>query len=71
MANNLVVVSLVIGQTRQFPDPCREPTTDGLCRWMPESTITRPFVLRPTGAVDLLGVRFEAHGAYGLHTDMS
>lgn len=33
--------------------------------------ITRPFLVRPTGRVDLLAVRFEAHGAGGLHDDLS
>ena len=32
--------------------------------------ITRPMVVRPTGRVDLLAVRFESHGASILHTNM-
>ncbi len=33
--------------------------------------ITRPFRVRPTGTIDLLAVRFEAHGAVGLHSRLS
>jgi AraC-like DNA-binding protein len=33
--------------------------------------ITGPFTVRPTGAVDLIAVRFEAHGAFGLVADLA
>jgi len=58
-----------------FADPFENVAANGRVMTQPAvflvGQITRPFVLRPTGAVDLLAVRFEAHGAYGLHTDMS
>ncbi len=58
-----------------FGDPFEHIASDGRLTRQPAvilvGQITRPFALRPTGAVDLLAVRFEAHGAYGLHGDMS
>jgi AraC-like DNA-binding protein len=46
----------------------------GAVREQPEAflvgQITRPFAVRPTGPVDLIAVRFEAHGAGMLHRPM-
>jgi len=58
-----------------FADPFEHISANGRVTTQPAvflvGQITRPFALRPTGAVDLLAVRFEAHGAYGLHSDMA
>lgn len=58
-----------------FADPFEHIAPDGATRVQPQAflvgQLTRPFSVRPTGAVDLLAVRFEAHGASVLHPDLS
>lgn len=58
-----------------FGDPFEHVSGDGTVRTQPAcflvGQITAPFVVRPTGAVDLLAVRFEAHGATALCVDLS
>ena len=58
-----------------FADPFEHIAANGHVTTQPAvflvGQITRPFALRPTGTVDLVAVRFEAHGAYGLLHDMS
>lgn len=58
-----------------FGEPFEHVSSDGTVRVQPAcflvGQITAPFVVRPTGVVDLLAVRFEAHGAAALHDDMS
>lgn len=48
---------------------------DGSTRRQPDlflvGQITAPFTVRPTGAVDLVAVRFEAHGAFGLMANLA
>ncbi|WP_309670212.1 helix-turn-helix domain-containing protein [Gemmatimonas sp.] len=58
-----------------FGDPFEHVSGDGTRHAQPScflvGQITAPFVVRPTGSVDLLAVRFEAHGAMALHADLS
>ena len=58
-----------------FADPFEYQGPDGQTRVQPRAflvgQLTRPFVVRPTGRVDLFAVRFEAHGASALHPDLS
>lgn len=58
-----------------FGDPFEHVSGDGTVRVQPAcflvGQITAPFVVRPTGVIDLLAIRFEAHGAAALHDDMS
>jgi AraC-like DNA-binding protein len=58
-----------------FGDPFEHVSRDGSIQLQPAcflvGQITAPFVVRPTGSVDLLAVRFEAHGAAALHADLS
>lgn len=56
-------------------DPCRAIGSDGRLRRQPPFTlvgqITRPFVVAPTGALDLIAVRFAPAGAATLHQPMA
>jgi AraC-like DNA-binding protein len=56
-------------------DPCRAIGPDGRLRRQPSFTlvgqITRPFVVAPTGALDLIAVRFAPAGAATLHQPMA
>ncbi len=56
-------------------DPFEYLTPDGTVRRQPTAflvgQITRPFVVRPTGQIDLFALRFEAHGAGAFHQPMS
>ncbi len=56
-------------------DPFEHIDRNGVSHRQPDlflvGQITGPFTLRPTGAVDLMAVRFEAHGAFGLVEDLA
>lgn len=58
-----------------FGDPFEHRGGDGTVRTQPScflvGQITAPFVVRPTGTVDMLAVRFEAHGAAALCGNLS
>ncbi len=58
-----------------FGDPFEHVSDDGTVHPQPTcflvGQITAPFVVRPTGSVDLLAVRFEADGASALYPDLS
>jgi AraC-like DNA-binding protein len=53
-----------------FGDPFEHHGPDGTVRTQPRAflvgQITRPFDVRPTGMVDLVAIRLEAHGSWGL-----
>lgn len=57
-----------------FGAPFEHVEADGQARLQPAvflvGPITAPFHVRPTGAVDLLAVRLEPHGAFGLVHDV-
>lgn len=56
-------------------DPFEHIARNGTTRTQPTlflvGQITGPFSVRPTGVVDLIAVRLEAHGAYGLVSDLA
>lgn len=58
-----------------FGDPFEHVAANGERKPQPRcflvGQITAPFVVRPTGSIDLLAVRLEANGARGLHPDLS
>lgn len=55
-----------------FGDPFEHHDARGRIRRQPRAflvgQITRPFDVRPTGRIDLVALRFEAHGVWGLTT---
>ncbi len=55
-------------------DPFEHVPVRGPVRRQPRTflvgQITRPFAVRPTGRIDLLAIRFEAHGASLLHPNL-
>jgi hypothetical protein len=56
-------------------EPCRALGPDGELHRQPEFSlvgqITRPFVVAPTGTLDLIAVRFTPAGAAALHQPMA